>query len=162
MKFLNCHTVHDQYEFERQEKVDHICSYSNENNLKLKLRVCWITSGGHNCCKCEKCIRTMFEIFTTGNDPKNYGFNYSASDLKNAHYIVLDSYNPSMAPMWEEIKTRVNLIPPSTVPKEILWVKNLDFIKERGKLNFHIRQKIKFISNLFFRIKKRIKRIVKN
>lgn len=88
IKMCNSKVTHDQYEYSRQEKVKHICDFVKENNITFPIHVCWITSGGKNCCHCEKCYRTMFALFAEGVDPKNYGFNYTEEDLKKSYHLL--------------------------------------------------------------------------
>lgn len=66
--------VHDGYEMSRQDKVAQICEYSKREGKKIKLRVCYRSAEGKNCCECEKCIRTMFGILVEGYDPTEFGF----------------------------------------------------------------------------------------
>ena len=65
---------HDQYDFHRQQKVGHIVDHCRAMGRKAMLRVCWITSGGTNCCVCEKCQRTIFALLAEGEDPADFGF----------------------------------------------------------------------------------------
>lgn len=65
---------HDQYEYHRQQKVEHIVAHCRAVGRKAALRVCWITSGGSNCCVCEKCQRTIFALLAEGETPADYGF----------------------------------------------------------------------------------------
>ena len=74
---------HDGYEATRQKKIEFICKYSKENNIKIPLRVCWQSTGGSNCCKCEKCYRTLFGIIAAKGDPRNFGFDYTDEQFKN-------------------------------------------------------------------------------
>lgn len=34
-----------------------------------------------NCCKCEKCFRTIMGIIAEGESPRNYGFNISDVEI---------------------------------------------------------------------------------
>lgn len=65
---------HDQYELHRQQKVEHIVTYCRKMGITPILRVCWIVSGGINCCVCEKCQRTIFALLAEGENPADYGF----------------------------------------------------------------------------------------
>ena len=138
VKMAGCITIHDQYEYERIEKVRHIVEFVKETEIPIDLRVCWITRGGRNCCKCEKCLRTMFEIFAFGEDPQKYGFNYSLKDLKKSQNRVLMGYNFINKPLWEEIQMKIKTDMALTLPKEIEWVRNIDFEKERSKIGFKL------------------------
>lgn len=66
--------IHDGFETDRQTKVHKICEYMKNTDKKLPLRVCYYTANGQNCCKCEKCCRSMLAIIAEGENPQNYGF----------------------------------------------------------------------------------------
>lgn len=85
--FLNCNVVHDGYKFSRIQKIQHIVDFSRKTNIFLPLHVCWIEAGGENCSSCEKCIRTILEIYACGGDPRKYGFN----PLLVSEKVVLDA-----------------------------------------------------------------------
>jgi hypothetical protein len=108
LKFGSTNVSHDGYEYTRQKKVENICEFSRNENKKLFLRVCFKTSTGENCCRCEKCYRTMFSILAEGGEPNDFGFQYESrnlgiikTDLK--HKI---DFNFISIPFWEEIKRR--------------------------------------------------------
>lgn len=77
IKFGNTEVVHDGYEFNRQMKLTNISNYVRQSGHHIHLHVCWISEGGQNCCRCEKCLRTILGLYAIGEDPKEYGFNYS-------------------------------------------------------------------------------------
>ena len=85
VRFSNCRICHDGYEFTRMMKIKNICEHSDRiKDFNPVLRVCWMETGGKNCCHCEKCLRTMAALFVQGRDPKDFGFDYSDSDLKKS------------------------------------------------------------------------------
>lgn len=157
VNIAGCKTIHDQYEFERQDKVRHICDFLRDKSDKPVLRVCWITSGGRNCCKCEKCLRTMFEIFAEGEDPRQYGFEYTIDDLKKSKYRVLSGFNKSNAPAWHEVVKRFKQNDKALLPDEIRWILEVDFERESSALAFRINR---FITTLPKRIIRKIKRLL--
>lgn len=65
--------IHDGYELTRQDKVDSIVRYAQAGNKSLQLRVCYHVSSGRNCCRCEKCARTILEILAAGGRPEQFG-----------------------------------------------------------------------------------------
>ena len=76
VRFCGAHVVHDGYEFRRQDKVANIVRFSRSSGISVKLRVCWESAGGSNCCHCEKCLRTILAIYAEGADPRDFGFDY--------------------------------------------------------------------------------------
>ena len=73
--FTGC--VHDGYELSRQDKVDAIVRYFERSAARFNLRVCFHVQSGRNCCRCEKCARTILEILAAGGVPKDFGFDYA-------------------------------------------------------------------------------------
>ena len=63
-------------EYTRSEKIKYIVNkYENEFKIGSPVfHVCWETRDGKNCCKCEKCCRTIYQILEDNLDPKKYGF----------------------------------------------------------------------------------------
>lgn len=86
MKYCGCSTVHDGIEFDRQGKVKYILNKNMELKKPLILRVCFFSSKGVNCCRCEKCYRTILEIVSEGYNPNNYGFVWNEEAIKQCEH----------------------------------------------------------------------------
>lgn len=74
--FAGINVFHDGAEVDRVQKIEKIQELCTQHTLaKPLLRVCWgkDVSGG-NCGECEKCVRTITELITVGQDPQDYGF----------------------------------------------------------------------------------------
>lgn len=84
----SCRTWHDGYEYTRQEKIANICRYKRLHGKNIQLRVCWQSSGGSNCCDCEKCYRTICGIIAEGENPKEMGFIYNDSIYKKMYHDI--------------------------------------------------------------------------
>ena len=133
VKFGSTHVVHDGYEFDRQDKVHNITEFAERTGINIPLRVCWRSTGGKNCCKCEKCWSTILEIIAEGKNAQDYDFKYTQSDLKNFHKLFYDKRNiPSHVINVYYSKTqqimRKNL-KCSDLPKELQWFYNTDVYK---------------------------------
>lgn len=74
LRLVSTGVWHDQFDFHRQQKVEHIVSHCRAIGAPPMLRVCWIITGGTNCCVCEKCQRTIFALLAEGENPADYGF----------------------------------------------------------------------------------------
>lgn len=73
---------HDGFELSRQNKIISLCDYVKKHNQAIKLRVCYSSSTGENCCTCEKCVRTMLGFISEGSNPSEFGFDqYDPSTL---------------------------------------------------------------------------------
>ena len=154
LKFCGVKIIHDGVELSRQDKVHRIVEFCKESNRKIKLRVCWQETNKDNCCECEKCCRTIIELFSEGVDPKDYGFNYNEKQLKKCRKIYYDERNvPEFSKNWYKIaqeRMRKNL-EYKDVPKELRWFYKIDI----KKLGYHpIYKNIK-------KLKVKVKKILK-
>ena len=129
VKFCGCTVKHDGYEASRQDKIEFICRFSRESKKQIPLRVCWESSGGSNCCKCEKCYRTLFGILAEKEDPRNYGFDYTDqefkrinSDLKNIIIVRISNWN------YIQQKLRKNFML-EELPRELHWFYKINIEK---------------------------------
>lgn len=107
VKFCSCRVIHDQPNMTRQEKIDFIIKKCEEEKQKPILRVCWQKhSKGKNCCRCEKCYRTIYEIVLAGGNPNEYGFIYDKNTDKRIRYEMLYkiALSDGQMPDWKEIK----------------------------------------------------------
>lgn len=107
VKFLSSKVFHDGYELTRQEKTKYICDKIKDR--KIEIHVCLIPNQKHNCCRCEKCLRTIFSIYAEGGNPNNLGFNYSHKDIKGMlkylnRHVYLHEYNTVY---WKDIQQRI-------------------------------------------------------
>lgn len=95
VKFGSTNIIHDQYEKNRQQKIQTIVNYCKKNKHEITARVCWVSRGGKNCCECEKCIRTMFSLFAENVSPKDYGFDFNNLQIEHSRDIVLNTLKTS-------------------------------------------------------------------
>lgn len=140
IRFADTKIVHDGYEQTRQDKIANITEFAKETGKKIPLRVCWESSGGGNCCKCEKCFRTIMGIYAQGFNPNDFGFDYTKDEFKtlakNMHYSSHSQlgelrYGPIQRAMRKNLKK-------CQVPKEIRWFYSINASKigKHPYLNF--------------------------
>ena len=108
LRMASTSVYHDNYELTRGEKIDLIGKFCKTNNLELNIRVCFNEKKINNCCKCEKCYRTIFEIISRGYNPKSLGFTLPQNFLKKARfnfsYKII--FNPSVIVLWKKIQNQ--------------------------------------------------------
>lgn len=145
---------HDGYDMARNEKISNVCNYCEENNKKIEFRVCLGSKGDENCCRCEKCYRTITEIIIEGKNPKDYGFDINEQTFKYMEYDIKNKILLGHTKNWERIKKHLN------EKKKIFendsrlnWIYEYDF----SKVNKPIR---KYVHRVYFAIKKRVKRLI--
>ena len=151
LSYGNVNTFHDGYELTRQDKVRFICNFAKEHNLKPYLRVCWESSGGKNCCHCEKCRRTYLAIMAEKFDPSDFGLPMNQTMYKRMikwfirhlpykydmnTYLLYKPIQDAFVKNWSENET----------PKRLRWFRTLDLCKKqmplRVKIINHVRKKL--------------------
>lgn len=173
VKFGGCKVVHDQFDFNRQDKIEYLISYCKNKQQKIKLRVCWKSDGGKNCCNCEKCFRTIVGILIEGENPNNYGFDVNDNILKYMKEYMSGyyEYTVSNSKAWIDLKNKLKInkkkIHDKSYYKYIAWIESYDFfnynknyqrkyykLKEFVYINTKLRMK-SYLDNLKF-VKKTI------
>ena len=129
-------TVHDGYELSRQEKVRLIVQAHTENHQTQSLRVCSFNT--HNCCKCEKCLRTMLALASEGaKDLRQYGFNTKSSLLENVREFIETSameLDTAHAVFWKDIIMRMGENYEILQYKDVYdYLRDIDFVSARKK-----------------------------
>lgn len=158
--FCECDTVHDGYELERQEKVHYLIERQKNTGVGVSLRVCWESAGGSNCCRCEKCYRTVLEIVSEGGNPNDFGFVWGdkeikrcKKDIKNKIQIYQFNWNMYYPPIQKMMKKNQNMI--ADIEK-YQWIQEIDFS--------HINDKLikKLWNSLFGRGIRKVKSLLSN
>ena len=135
LRFGDTHIVHDGYEFARQMKIHNITSYAKKHNKKIALRVCWKSTGGSNCCKCEKCWRTMLGIYAEHFNPRDFGFSYTDEAFKKTARRMRYSDDPMLSelrygPIQDAMRSNWNV---DEIDKNLVWF----YKRKREKLGKH-------------------------
>lgn len=131
IRFCESNIIHDGYEYRRQDKIHNIIDFSIKMNIDIPLRVCWESAGGSNCCRCEKCFRTMLAIFASKIDIHKMGFSCSQEEffaqclkMKYSQEITVSRYGP----IWDELHNNWER---EAIPKELMWL----YEQERNKIH---------------------------
>lgn len=122
---------HDQYEYHRQQKVTHIVEHCRATGHTAPLRVCWITVGGTNCCKCEKCQRTIFALLAEGCDPAAYNFpDWRAGIVGTKSWTPRHCrYTPKRRKVYAQIQARFRETLAYRDDPAINWFYKVDFLE---------------------------------
>ena len=82
LKFGSTTMCHDGFDHARIQKIEYICRVCMEEDRKVDLKVCFNYVNGKNCCKCEKCYRTIMGILIYDENLERYGFSLKSKDAK--------------------------------------------------------------------------------
>lgn len=152
VKCANINTYHDGYELSRQDKVKLLTDFHNSYKKDITLRVCSFNES--NCCKCEKCLRSMLSLIAEGaDDLSEYGF-YFENDfldiLKNFIYNNAMELDKNHIVFWNDIIDKMKKNYDILKHKEVYeFLTNLDLntVSKKARLNYY--------KNNFFKILKR-------
>lgn len=103
LKFGSTACKHDAYELTRQEKINMIVENFENNKRFFQIKACFSPINGVNCCKCEKCMRTIMAIKAANGNLSDYGFAVN-DDTFVAIKNYLDSHILYHTEHWNNIK----------------------------------------------------------
>lgn len=138
IRFAGIQAQHDGDHLSRLEKLHKVKTIAEIKGIaKPALRVCWGKDReGGNCCRCEKCLRTMYEILALGEDLATWGFDCSLKQLKKATERFLKK-RPYIGSNWLEAQDFIKNSPKSLYPRKakplLDWFIALDLQKLHHK-----------------------------
>lgn len=141
VKFASGRVIHDGIELSRQDKVKLVVQRQKELNDKYILKVCSFNE--KNCCKCEKCFRTILGLVAEGVSRKElskFGFNEIDTNLYEYYTKVMNEsihlfgIERESKIHWPDIKKRMISNKDNIIEKEFVeWFLNYNFISVRKK-----------------------------
>lgn len=131
IKFNSVRVIHDQFELNRQEKINKIVTVSKQINKYPELHVCWENTTGINCCKCEKCCRTIIGLMIEKESPSRYGFDkYDGKYLKK-RMIFYNKIDRILFPLWNDMINKFKASKSNNPYKsEIAWIEKINLNKQ--------------------------------
>lgn len=143
VKFFGCSIVHDGFEANRQKKSEIFVKFCNDNNTYIPLHVCYEAQDGNNCCRCEKCLRTIMEIIVEKDDPSKYGFSNFNKLLRNSKFLMVPILQNDkvgiVRSQWLGIKLKMikneNYVNKHQMWRRIKWIAR-DNIDSPEKINY--------------------------
>ncbi|MBO7293402.1 MAG: hypothetical protein J6V07_05650, partial [Clostridia bacterium] len=130
VRFCGAAVCHDGNELTRQEKIGNITAFATERDKRIPLRVCWVSSGGSNCCRCEKCWRTILGILAEGKDPHEYGFDYTDAHGISFYKALRNPGSLHTRATYAAIQDRMRVnIPKEQLPRSVRWFYGFDVEK---------------------------------
>lgn len=153
--FGSTSTIHYQYEMNRQMKTQYIYTFSKQSKKNMMIRVCWLSINGDNCCKCEKCYRTICGFWAEGADANDYGFNIGTD---YSPQLIRDLKTKDLRPLnWENIQSRFIENRENIRETEFMeWIINADFDKINNSPSKKMKKLIKRVYNKFKYITRKI------
>lgn len=141
LKFGGTSIFHEGYQYTRQDKVRNICNYAKKNNKNIKIRTCFKSLDGDNCCKCPKCYMTLFAILSQELDPNDFGFEFN-DDVLNRMKNSLSKrefLTPIQRLLWKQIQEDcIKNIEKFKDDYRINWIFDMDFSENNDKIKKEI------------------------
>lgn len=113
IRYFGTTTQHYDFTVSRQDKLAFLCEEQRLRGVDIPLRVCWQERTGFNCCKCEKCLRTIFGLYAEGVDPVRFGFDATADDLEKS----IGDPNFQMGAFWFDVIAKLRKSPALHLPQ---------------------------------------------
>lgn len=132
VRFASTRVVHDGFEYSRQDKLHNIAQYVKTTGNHLSLHVCWESQSGGNCCRCEKCYRTMVGLIAEGEDPVDYGFSSARATMPQLRWYVLMELqdNKPLKVQWVHIQKALRsnweMVRRTPYQKSVRWILSID------------------------------------
>lgn len=99
-KFANSFVEQGDADLDRCEKIKNI---SSRLKKPITLLCCWESQKGlFNCCKCEKCFRTIMNITANKLNPNDFGFSVDENTYAEIEKFVKRNSVPLL--MWKDIQ----------------------------------------------------------
>ena len=148
IKFSGVQLMHDLFDMNRLEKCEFIADTCKKEKLENPmLRVCEEKIVG-NCCKCQKCVRTILELIVIGEKPEAYGFDISTEKALKKSKQFMHNHTNGYTTVWhfKHIQERMKqkLKNGEQIPDDLKWILAYDLrkkitndIKGQHKINWH-------------------------
>lgn len=136
---------HDGFGYRRIDKMKNIVAFANgsEASNSIPLKVCFYPQRGENCCKCEKCLRTMAAVLVMGGTLSQFGFHpdYHEAEKYIKRFCDKNILTDDVLPFWTDIKKF--LIENGTNNFRMNWIANYQFNTFRPKWYTPIEKQIR-------------------
>lgn len=151
---------HDGFEYDRNKKSDKVIQFINNKNKNITLRVCYEDYRVDNCCRCEKCYRTIMNFCAKGFDINRIGFNLKYEDFRVMRFdienrIILSSI---VKDFWITIIKEFYKHPELKDDERYRWIYFLDI----DNINNNKKKKVYTFIHKYIRRIKKVLVLVKN
>ena len=134
LHFAGMRIKHDLFDMHRLSKCDYIARTCKEEGLeKPYIRVCEEKTVT-NCCKCQKCIRTILELVVVGENPQEYGFNCDVDKVLQKTRNFMDEHGTGSTTVWHFKHIQKRLLEKHAqgeqIPESLQWLLTYDLSKK--------------------------------
>ena len=138
IRFAGVGLEHDMFDVNRIEKcalIADICKHDNAMKRLPKpfVRVCE-EKIVENCCRCQKCVRTILEFIIVGENPRDYGFAINPEHVINNSQKFMKGHTTGATTVWhfkhmqEILRKREKA--GETIPEGLRWILSVNLAKK--------------------------------
>ena len=132
--FGGMHLKHDLFDMHRLGKCDYVAKLCREEGIdKPFIRVCEEKTAT-NCHTCQKCIRTIIELYMAGEDPNDYGFYCDVDKVLNKSKKFMAKHGTGSTTVWHFMHIQKRLQEKRArgeeIHKGLKWVLNVNLKKK--------------------------------
>ncbi len=148
IKFSGVQLKHDLFDMNRIDKCEFIANICKKEKLEKPLiRVCEEKIVG-NCCRCQKCVRTVLEFIVIGENPKDYGFDISSEVALRKSKQFMQDHTNGYTTVWHFMHIQKRMLERvkkgESIPEDLKWILSVDLkkkittdVKGQRKINWH-------------------------
>lgn len=127
--------LHDQFHLNRLQKCQLIAKLCKEENLERPyIRVCEEKIIG-NCCKCQKCLRTILELVLIGENPHDYGFYEPVEPALKKSKKFMEQHKTGATTVWHFMHMQKHLqekvAQNKAIPEDLRWILSVNLKKKK-------------------------------
>ncbi len=99
--FSGMRLKHDLFDMHRLGKCEYIAQLCKTEGIERPyIRVCEEKKVKNCCWRCQKCIRTIIELFVAGEDPRDYGFNCDVDKVLKKSKQFMKDHGTGSTTVW--------------------------------------------------------------
>lgn len=140
--FSNARVEHDLFDMNRLQKCEYIANLKKKKSIQQLpyIRVCEDQKIVGNCCKCQKCIRTILELIVIGEEPRDYGFKVDAQAIIQQSRKFMSEHSNGATTVWHfmhiQRKLQERVAHGEHIPEGLQWILHYNF---KGKITADIK-----------------------
>ena len=136
IKFADARVEHDLFHMNRLQKCEFLACLRKEKQIKkaAHIRVCEDNTIVGNCCKCQKCVRTILELVVVGENPCDYGFPICSEEMLKKTQKFMKEHANGATTVWHfmhiQAKLQERVDRGEKIPEGLEWILEYNFKKK--------------------------------
>jgi hypothetical protein len=138
IRFAQASVAHDGFDCTRVDKMEMVSNVFDHKQLPYGIYVCQKNHNGINCCRCEKCVRTISALMAIGKASfKKYGFNISLKKAKKTVKEAALQWAKSYYWRLEALQKKINEKKLQHSSPFLKWIAEVPILLKKIDFNFY-------------------------